>query len=134
MKLNSRYILTEFGGFHWRGQSDPTEKQLGLVRFLSRWRFGTHHFGGTVSDCGGGVSLVARLSPSTYDFDELTWLVLLSHKHFVRVEVSSRGLGYLEVMCHQRKPKEEEGESWAEHPSLSDLIARAEKINREANQ
>lgn len=129
MKIKARYIKTEHGGIGWKGDKDPSEEQLWLVGILSEWTCGTHHFQGNVSECGRGISLVtSKYGLSTFDFDRLTWLVLVAHKYFVRAEVTGKAPGYVEIMLHKRKPKEEDDRFWEHHPSLDDLCTRAQKM------
>lgn len=126
-RIKSRYILTDFGGFDWIGSLDPTEDQLYIVRFLSRWRKGSHHLYGKVETCSPtSVVLKTRLTPATFDFNELTTLVILAHKYHVRVEIVPC-MNILKLMCHRRKPKGETSSTWEYHPSLSDLAAMIEK-------
>ena len=126
-KPKPRYIREEFGGFNWLGSSDPTPVQIELIHFLARWRFGTHHFGGNVNECGRGVTLTcSHYDLSTYDADRLTWLVLLAHKYHVRVELGAAAPGYMRVHCHQRKL---DGDRvFDRHPDLTELIERASKM------
>lgn len=132
-KHTSRHISAEFGGFDWTASEDPTPIQLGLVDFLSRWTRGTHHFDGKVHPWGRGVALV-RYCPgwSTYDAAELTSLVLLAHRFFVRVEIEPASFKYLRVICHQRKEATDGDKQWARHPSLDGLIEWAQKMKEVA--
>lgn len=129
----AKWITADFGGFDWIGPEDPTPVQLGLVYFLSRWTSGTHHFDGKVHEHGRGVALV-RYCPgfATYDAAELTLLVLLAHRFFVRVEIEPASFNYLRVICHQRKEAEDGDKQWARHPSLDGLIEWAQKMKEVA--
>jgi hypothetical protein len=132
-KPKPRWISADFGGFDWVGAQDPTPVQLGLAAFLARWTCGTHHFNGKVSDWGRGIALVQPCyGVSTYDFANLTALVLLAHKFFVRVEIEPVSFKYLRVICHQRQPKVEGDKSSERHPSLDDLIQWATKMKEVA--
>lgn len=127
-RRKARYILAEFGGFNWLPEKEPTSTQLELVKILSIWRKGSHHLGGNIDECGDGITLTTWVTPSTYDGDELTWLVLLAHKFHVRVEIESASFKYIRVHCHQRHPQQDYDRMWARHPSLNDLIKCAEKL------
>lgn len=122
-KPKPRWISADFGGFTWVGAQDPTPVQLGLADFLARWTRGTHHFNGKVSEWGRGIALVRPCAGwSTYDASDLTALVLLAHRFFVRVEIEPVSFKYLRVICHQRQPKGEGDNMWERHPSLEELI------------
>jgi hypothetical protein len=130
MKLKPRYIKAEFGGFGWKDQSDPTGEQLRLVEVLAEWTCGTHHFQGSVSPDGRGIMLVtSRSGLSTFDCDRLTSLVLLAHKHLVRVEIEPKGF-YLGISLHTRLPEGQGRRSFDTHPSLSDLRKRCLKLEK----
>lgn len=69
-----------------------------------------------------GVTLSVHTSGfSTYDFDELTGLVVAAHKERVRVSIMPSGPRMLKIMLRKRK---EEGSMSARHPGLSDLVER----------
>lgn len=134
MKIKARYIKAEFGGFGWKGDKDPSEEQLWLVEILAEWTRGTHHFQGNVSECGRGILLITGLyGIATFDCDRLTHLVLLAHKHLVRVEIEPKGF-YLGIALHKRLPKKngELTSLWDHHPSLDDLCARAQEMKEVA--
>lgn len=73
-----------------------------------------------------GASIFAiRSSMATFDFNQMTRLVILAHDYCVRVEVSARTVRYLELMFHDRKP---DGiEIWERHPTIEAAIAAVRK-------
>jgi len=68
-----------------RIKKDPTPDQLRCVRLMDLWLGGLHH-APKVRECGFGIELLFQRgkSFSTFDFDELTKLVLLAHDLCVR--------------------------------------------------
>lgn len=51
-----------------------------------------------------GYTVIAiRSSMASFDFDQMTRLVILAHDYCVRVKVSARTIGYLELMFHDRR-------------------------------
>lgn len=59
---------------------------------------------------------------STVDFDELTALVVLAHDRMLRVSVSARATGKLEVMFHQRETRV--GDISVRCPTMEDHAAQ----------
>lgn len=67
------------------------------------------------------VSMTCRADGwATFDGEMLTRLVLLAHARAVRVELSPRGPGYLELRFSQRK---REGAMHERHPTIEQAIA-----------
>lgn len=82
---------------------------------------GEHHLPGQIHEFGNGYCVNIQASLSTYDDSEMTRLVLLSHKYFIRAQVQSAGF-YLKICIWQRK---EAGSRWQRHPSILNLIEDA---------
>ena len=59
---------------------------------------------------------------STFDFDELTGLVIHAHKELVRVSIIPSGPRMLGIMLFKRHA---DGGMSERHPGIADLIARA---------
>jgi len=65
---------------------------------------------------------------STYDFDQLTKLVLAAHAMFLRAEIVQSGPQRIGVWLSKRAPAID-GDSFADrHPSLDDLIKQASEL------
>jgi len=101
-----------------------TPDQKFCADMLAEWAGGYHHLP-KVKKCSQGIEINHYGDLSTFDFDKLTRLVLLAHRDFVRIEITSSGPRMVKIMAHRRKPKEEGDCMWAHHPSLDDLIAKA---------
>lgn len=67
---------------------------------------------------GRGVAVVLNATLATFDFAELTRLVVAAHRNLVRVQVSAKS-GGLEIMLHARQA---EGRFNERHPDLDDLL------------
>ena len=104
-----------------------TADQKYCADMLAEWVDGYHHLP-TVHECGQGIEINFHGDLSTFDYDRLTRLVLLAHRDFIRIELTNSGPGMVKIMAHRRKPKQEGDSMWAYHPSLDDLIAKAEKM------
>jgi hypothetical protein len=105
-----------------------TEDQQFIIDALAEWRGGHHHLG-KLSDFADGVRMVHYGDLCTYDFDRLTSLVVIAHKHAIRVEVAPCNPRTLAIIAHRRKhtPKGERRSITSEHPGLEDLIERSRK-------
>ena len=86
--------------------------------FLAEFYSGSHHIPGKVKEYGSGWVLnIWKGSFATYDFDGLTRLVILAHKHLIRVEIGHAGM-YLQLRIHKR---EKTGGMAQRHPDLDGL-------------
>lgn len=111
---------------------DAPEHDDRCLAVLASWqalynipRTGRARTDGGFRQCGKGVSV--HVPPghgtfATYDFAELTRLVIAAHRHCCRVEIGHRG-HHLIVRVHPRKPAGTH--QFERHPSLADLIAAA---------
>ena len=72
-------------------------------------------------DYGRGVSVLWRRDMSTFDFDQLTRLVLLCHEARIRVDIAPCNPQYLRVSFWQRQA---EGGVSQRHPSIQEAIER----------
>lgn len=70
---------------------------------------------------GRGISVCAYTTPSTYDSDDLTRLVIAAHDECVRVEILPATPRMLRIAIH---PRERDGGMGRRHPTIEDAIAR----------
>jgi hypothetical protein len=92
---------------------------------LGEWAQGFHHLP-MPKPWGLGVRVHWTGDLSTWDFDCLTRLVLLAHKHCVRIEIGQGGPRGVAIMAHRRLEKLQsitEG-----HPNLEHLTKRIESM------
>ncbi len=59
---------------------------------------------------------------STYDFDELTRLVLAAHEYCIRVSIQSSGPRMVKIVLHPRTCRE--GDVYDRHPTIEEAIKR----------
>jgi hypothetical protein len=83
------------------------------VRALSRAEWHNPHV----------VILTVRGTLSTFDFDELTRLVLLAHERCIRVEIDGAAPGYLRLMFSRRTRS---GDTTKRHPTIAQAITAHE--------
>jgi hypothetical protein len=57
---------------------------------------------------------------STFDFDELTRLVISAHDLCIRASVAASGPGMVKIMLHDRKTRE--GRMYDRHPTIEQAI------------
>lgn len=78
-----------------------------------------------------GRGVMVRLGPrhevATYDFNELTKMVLAAHRYRCRLALSAR-MDYLEVRVYPRVDAPN-GSGWEHHPGLQDLAAMATRLH-----
>lgn len=113
---------------------NPTEKPTPSMTNEERYNvvvnhaFGGWHHVGNKKTVQGAVVFSVWGQLSTYDFNQLTRLVLVCHAVFVRAEVTQSGPGMLKIWLSAREPSFP-GCSFADyHPSLDDLISDAQKL------
>lgn len=79
---------------------------------------------GGFRQCGDGVEIhfqPGSATLATFDFSELTALVIAAHRHAVRLEISVQGR-HLVMRAH---PRSHDGDAFnTRHPTLDDLIAK----------
>lgn len=95
---------------------------------------GWHHVSGRKSTGNGGVEFNVYASISTYDFSQLTKLVVACHVVRVRAEIAQSGPRMVKIYLN---PRENKPDSWSQHhPDGKDLIAwvnrLTEKLEEEA--
>jgi len=86
---------------------------------------GEHHIPGKIDDGCFYLSVRYRGAMATYDFDELTRLVISAHEHAVRVQLSGQPPNYLRIMLH---PRDRDGVMSKRHPTLAQAISRLTPI------
>lgn len=96
-----------------------TEDQKYCIEVLALWTHGHHHLP-VVHPFGDGVYINGSGDLSTFDFDKLTYLVLLAHRYAVRIEIAPSGPGLVRVIAHRRGPDQSLPIS-RRHPGLSQL-------------
>lgn len=70
-------------------------------------------------DWGGGVSVIWRGCLASWDFSDLTWLVLLCHEARIRVSIEPLARQYLRLAFHQRAGS---GGIARRHPDLDEAV------------
>lgn len=89
------------------------------TQFFSIFFGGEHHFPSQLKECGHGWRMIAPYYLSTFDFHNLTKLVLMAHKYCIRVAVDTYGVNKLKIMIWKR---EREGSLSMRHPTIEDAI------------
>jgi len=102
---------------------NPTEDQEYCRKALSRWAGGDHHLP-NVYEWGCGICISVPSGMSTFDWDRLTYLLLIAHRYRIRIEIGSSGPRAIKIIAHRRKA---EGTLSVRHPGLEDLRALCEK-------
>lgn len=80
---------------------------------------GEHHFPGKLQPYGEGWAMSHTGSLATYDFNELTRLVILAHDRCVRVQVEQGGPNRLKIAIWKRA---REGSMYERHPTIEQAI------------
>ena len=109
-----------------------TEKQQSCANMLAEWAGGFHHLP-KIKAFGTGICINKYGTISTYDFCELTTLVLLAHRDSIRIEIGSSGPGMIKIIAHRRQPMEpDSGLKFHErHPTLDQLVESIQKFKAE---
>lgn len=121
----SKYALDYMKETNLPPLSDDVKDRFGQV---VGYAFGGWHHVGDPKRCGTGVKFSTYGGLATFDFNQLTKLVLISHAVRVRAEIGQGGPRQLNVYLH---PRIDKPDSWSDHhPSLADLVASAQKLMR----
>ena len=105
-----------------------TTDQDFCTAMLDEWACGAHRLP-KVYEFGDGVCINYHGDLSTHDFDRLTRIVLLAHKHAVRIELASIGPGMVRIIAHRRKHGDRRDlRSYEWHPSLEDLARKCAEM------
>ena len=100
-----------------------TQEKQRCYALLLEFVGGEHHLG-KLSHIGDGLRMTTWRDLATFDSDQLTWLVILAHKHLCRIAIDSAGPRQLAIQVWARKAQ---GRLAARHPSLGDLIELCER-------
>lgn len=69
--------------------------------------------------------ITIRSMMATFDFDQMTRLVILAHDYCVRVDVSARAPGYLQLIFHDRQ--RDGTKIYNRHPTIEAAIEAVRK-------
>lgn len=117
---NSDLVMSEFGKL--------------VADILGNLYDGLHHMRDTSlfherTDWSGklNIEVVIQQSLSTYDFKNLTELLILCHDNAVRLEINGASRGYVRLYFHPRK---REGKVSQRHPTLEEQIQQVRGRNQ----
>jgi len=109
--------------------------QQKVVVMLDRCLGGIHNFPGNLFYQGKGdplpwsrpefVEVTIYKALSTYDFNELTYMVIMCHDDTIRMQITPCNMQYLTLMFHERK---REGSNFERHPTIEQAILDARAV------
>jgi hypothetical protein len=104
----------------------PKEALARMERVLARTYRGIHHCEGWRArrPFGEGVSVTHYAGMSTYDYDELTRLVVAAHDEAVRVDLIGASHGYIRIGL---TPRLRDGSLYDSHPTIEAAIEKARR-------
>ncbi len=108
--------MSRINGKELKKREDCNERQAIAWDMLDSW-MGTHQFQ-RIRECGDGIEFCLYGDLSTWDWNQLTNVVLYAHAYRVRVELKGAAPGYLRVFLHAR---ESTGSTTEGHPGLREL-------------
>lgn len=89
-------------------------------RVLAVAYFGLHNVPGKIVDHGHRIEVCVPAQLATYDFDNLTRLVITAHDECVRLQVTAGPPRRLKLMFHDRKDRT--GAMHERHPTLESAM------------
>lgn len=99
--------------------------------FFSEFYFGDHHIPGKIKEFGYGFMVNHdRGDLSTYDYDQLTRLVLMAHDKCYRVSVMPSSPRHVKIAIWKRQSRE--GGMSVRHPDIHHAIDQFNKRKEEA--
>jgi len=109
--------MSKHSGKELKKREDCNERQAIAWDMLDAW-MGTNRFR-RIRECGNGIEFCLVDDLSTWDWNQLTNVVLYAHAHRVRVELSPAPPHRLRVCLHAR---EATGSTTERHPGLVELV------------
>ena len=109
--------MSRISGKELKKREDCNERQTIAWDMLDAW-MRTHQFP-RIRECGNGIEFCMHGDLSTWDWNQLTNLVLYTHAYRVRADLSAAAPGRLRVCLHAR---EETGSTTERHPGLRELV------------
>ncbi len=98
-----------------------TDDQWECAQMFAHLRGGFHHVGGEFQEFNRGVQINEPYGHwATYDFSDLTRLVVLSHDRMIRSEIRPSGPGRIKFILWKRHKRE--GRSYERHPTIEEAI------------
>ena len=97
------------------------------TKFFSQLYYGEHHFPAKLKECGYGFSMQHTAGLATFDYNQLTRLVVMAHDQCIRVEVRAKTFRAVEICIWKRQGRE--GGMSERHPELEEHIASIRKSN-----
>lgn len=106
-----------------------SDGQWACANFLAAFFRGWHHVPTKIKECGKGIEINFRPhGMATYDFDNLTRLVLMAHDKMVRVDIQGSGPSMIKLMLHKRDSRE--GSMYERHPTIEDVLSQWREFNK----
>lgn len=90
--------------------------------FFGELYYGKHHIPGKIKPWGTGWCVNHYGSLATFDFDELTRLVFLSHDRCIRAEIQNSGPRMVKICIWQREGRE--GGISERHPTIKEALSK----------
>jgi len=112
--------MSKHNGKELKKREDCNERQSIAWDMLDAW-MGTNRFS-RIRECGDGIEFCPVGDLSTWDWNQLTNVVLYAHAYRVRVELSPASPRRLRVCLHAR---EATGSTTERHPGLRELVEMA---------
>ena len=102
-----------------------SDDQYDCYRLLADVVGGFHHIYNPVKSCGSGISTNIHGSWASFDFDELTRIIIGGFDRMIRVEIAACNMQYFRLILHKRHTRE--GSSTQRIPGLEDHIGVVRK-------
>lgn len=115
-------LATRTGRFPW-----ANDAQWECLRMLADLTRGFHHLFGKIrasNDNGIQCELECHNYLGTFDYNELTRLVVMAHDRAIRAEIRPCGTKRLSIYLHKRS---REGTETQRHPTLEDAVTKIRK-------
>lgn len=87
---------------------------------------GEHHLQRKVKPWGLGIQYNHFGELATYDFQQLTWAVLMAHDRMIRFSILPSGRGMIRLVLHKRHTRDVE-KFYDRHPTIEQAIENFRK-------
>lgn len=108
-------------------QSWMTDDQWECARLIGDAMSGFHNVIGQFKASGHGIQiLVPTHRMATFDFNDLTTLVLLAHDRCIRVEIQACSPHRVRLRLHRRDRRS--GPNYSRHPTIEEAVQKHRQI------
>lgn len=98
-----------------------TDDQWACAELIADMERGFHHLRAKIKPWGNGISYCRTGRIATWDFAELSRLVVFAHDRCIRIEIGPAAPNRIRIIAHRRHKRD--GSMMERHPTIEEHIA-----------